>query len=83
MRLSVSSISLSNELILTDCSPISDDTEQLQLILRKEGNILMTTAEKEIVRAIKEKCCYIAANPAKEEKELKLHQLAQTQRQSA
>lgn len=47
-----------------------DVTEQLQLLLRKEGNILMTTAEKEIVRAIKEKCCYIAANPAKEEKEL-------------
>lgn len=40
------------------------------MLLRKAGHNLHTTAEKEVVRTIKEKACYIAANPAKEEKEL-------------
>jgi hypothetical protein len=46
-----------------------DVTDHLQLLLRKSGHHLHTTAEREVVRTIKEKCCYIAANPAKEEKE--------------
>lgn len=44
-----------------------DVTENLQMQLRKAGYHLQTTAEKEVVRMIKEKCCYIAANPVKEE----------------
>jgi len=44
-------------------------TDHLQLLLRKAGNHLHTSAEREVVRTIKEKCCYVALNPAKEEKE--------------
>ncbi|TPX36933.1 hypothetical protein SmJEL517_g00914 [Synchytrium microbalum] len=47
-----------------------DVTEHLQLQLRKAGHYFYTSAEKDIVRTIKEKTCYIALNPAKEEKEL-------------
>ncbi|RUS20832.1 hypothetical protein BC937DRAFT_94281 [Endogone sp. FLAS-F59071] len=46
-----------------------DVTEYLQLLLRKGGYNFHTTAEKEVVRQIKEKTCYVALNPAKEEKE--------------
>ncbi|KAI9445264.1 actin-like protein [Lactarius indigo] len=46
-----------------------DVTEHLQLLLRKAGYHLHTTAEGEVVRAIKEKNCYIALNPNKEEKD--------------
>ncbi|KZS92970.1 actin-like protein [Sistotremastrum niveocremeum HHB9708] len=46
-----------------------DVTDYLQLLLRKSGHHLHTTAEREIVRTIKEKCCYVALSPAKEEKE--------------
>lgn len=46
-----------------------DVTEYLQLLLRKSGVILQTSAEKEIVREIKEKHCYLALDPKKEEKE--------------
>lgn len=46
-----------------------DVTEHLQLLLRKSGYYFHTSAEKEVVRAIKEKTCYISANPAKEEEE--------------
>lgn len=46
-----------------------DITNQLQLLLRKSGHHLHTTAEHEVVRIIKEKCCYIALNPSKEEKD--------------
>ncbi|SCZ90862.1 BZ3500_MvSof-1268-A1-R1_Chr1-3g02325 [Microbotryum saponariae] len=46
-----------------------DVTEHLQLLLRKAGYHLHTTAEKEVVRMIKEKTCYVALSPAKEEKE--------------
>ena len=47
----------------------SDVTDYLQLLLRKSGHHLHTSAEREVVRTIKEKCCYVAANPQKEEKE--------------
>jgi len=46
-----------------------DVTEYLQLLLRKSGYKFTTTAEKEVVRIIKEKTCYIALNPSKEEKD--------------
>ncbi|ODV62595.1 actin-2 [Ascoidea rubescens DSM 1968] len=46
-----------------------DITEQLQLLLRKNGVILQTSAEKEIVRIIKEKCCYISRDPRQEERD--------------
>jgi len=48
---------------------IRDVTEYLQLLLRKSGYNFHTTAEKEVVRIIKEKTCYIPVNPVKEEKE--------------
>ncbi|KAG6902866.1 Actin-2 [Termitomyces sp. Mi166 len=46
-----------------------DVTDHLQLLLRKAGHHLHTTAEREVVRTIKEKCCYVAVNPVKEEKD--------------
>ncbi|KAM0793509.1 Actin-2 [Microbotryomycetes sp. NB124-2] len=46
-----------------------DVTDHLQLLLRKSGYHLHTSAEKEVVRSIKEKACYIALSPTKEEKE--------------
>lgn len=46
-----------------------DVTEHLQLLLRKGGYHFHTTAEKEVVRMIKEKMCYVAINPTKEEKD--------------
>lgn len=46
-----------------------DITDHLQLLLRKAGHNLHTSAEKEVVRTIKEKTCYLALNPAKEEKD--------------
>jgi len=51
------------------CSILRDVTDHLQLLLRKSGHHLHTTAEREVVRIIKEKCCYIALNPSKEEKD--------------
>jgi centractin len=42
-------------------------TEYLQILLRKAGYNFHTTAEKEIVRQIKEKTCYVAFDPQKEE----------------
>jgi len=47
-----------------------DVTEYLQLLLRKSGYKFTTTAEKEVVRIIKEKTCYVAVNPSKEEKDM-------------
>ena len=38
-----------------------------QLLLRKAGHIFHTTAEREVVKSIKEELCYIAVNPTKEE----------------
>ena len=46
-----------------------DVIEYLQLLFRKSGYVFHTSAGKEIVRTIKEKNCYIAADPKKEEKE--------------
>lgn len=46
-----------------------DVTENLQLLLRKNGSVLHTSAEKEIVKQIKEKVSYIALDPKKAEKE--------------
>lgn len=49
-----------------------DVTDYLQLLLRKSGYHLHTTAEKEVVRMIKEKTCYVAQSPSKEEKDAQL-----------
>ena len=46
-----------------------DVTEHLQLLLRKSGHVFHTSAEKEVVRMIKEKTTYVALDPKKEEKE--------------
>ena len=46
-----------------------DVTEHMQLLLRKSGYIFHTSAEKEVVRMIKEKTSYVALDPKKEEKE--------------
>ena len=45
-----------------------DITRYLQLLLRRGGHTFHTSAEQELVRAIKEEACYVAANPAEEEK---------------
>ena len=44
-----------------------DVTEYLQLLLRKGGYVFHTSAEKEVVRMIKEKVGYVALDPKKEE----------------
>lgn len=46
-----------------------DVTENLQKHLRRAGYVFHTSAEKEIVRIMKEKVSYVAADPIKEEKE--------------
>ncbi|KAI6711238.1 hypothetical protein B2J93_3246 [Marssonina coronariae] len=46
-----------------------DITEYMQLLLRKSGYVFHTSAEKEVVRMIKEKVSYVSADPRKEEKE--------------
>ena len=46
-----------------------DVTEHLQTLLRKSGFVFHTSAEKEVVRHIKETTSYIALDPKKEEKE--------------
>ena len=50
-----------------------DVTEYMQLLFRKSGYVFHTSAEKEIVRTIKEKHSYVAADPKKEEKEWMQH----------
>ncbi|KAG7378731.1 Alpha-centractin [Phytophthora pseudosyringae] len=44
-----------------------DVTRHLQLLLRRAGYNFQTSAESEVVREIKEKLCYVAFNPTKEE----------------
>jgi len=44
-----------------------DVTEYLQLLLRRSGSYFYTSAEKEVVRSIKESACYVAYDPSKEE----------------
>lgn len=46
-----------------------DVTEYMQTLLRKSGYVFHTSAEKEVVRMIKEKVSYVAADPRREEKE--------------
>ena len=46
-----------------------DVTEYLQLLLRKSGYVFHTSAEKEVVRSMKEKVAFVASDPRKEEKE--------------
>ena len=46
-----------------------DVTEHMQTLLRKAGYIFHTSAEKEVVRTIKEKTGYVALDPNKEEKD--------------
>lgn len=46
-----------------------DVTEHMQTLLRKSGYIFHTSAEKEVVRMIKEKTSYVALDPRKEEKD--------------
>jgi len=58
-----------------------DVTEHLMTLLRRAGNVFHTTAEREVVKAMKEQCCYIAFNPAKEERlELDRHGTSHTYR---
>jgi len=44
-----------------------DITEHLQMLLRKSGYYFYTSSEFEVVRSIKETCCYVAFDPNKEE----------------
>lgn len=44
-----------------------DVTRHLRTLLRKEGWNFRTTAEFEIVKTIKERSCYLASNPQREE----------------
>mmetsp|Transcript_26982 Transcript_26982/g.77413 ORF Transcript_26982/g.77413 Transcript_26982/m.77413 type:complete len:382 (-) Transcript_26982:174-1319(-) len=44
-----------------------DVTEHLMLQLRRAGHVFHTSAEREVVRQIKERECYVALNPQKEE----------------
>ncbi|KAL8893116.1 MAG: hypothetical protein Q9215_000121 [Flavoplaca cf. flavocitrina] len=46
-----------------------DVTEHMQMLFRKSGLVFHTSAEKEVVRMIKEKTCYVAPDPKKEDRE--------------
>ncbi|PKI83928.1 centractin- actin- protein of the dynactin complex [Malassezia vespertilionis] len=48
-----------------------DVSDHLQMLLRRSGYYLHTSSEREIVRAIKEKCCQLATYPGHEEREAK------------
>ena len=55
-----------------------DVTEYLQTLLRKTGYVFHTSAEKEVVRHIKESVSYVALDPKKEEKEWAAAKLEQS-----
>lgn len=46
-----------------------DVTEYMQTLLRKSGYVFSTSAEKEVVRLIKEKTSYLPLDAQKEERE--------------
>ncbi len=46
-----------------------DVTEYMQLLLRKSGYVFHTSAEKDIVRLIKEKTSFVAPDPKKQERD--------------
>ena len=46
-----------------------DVTEHMQLLFRKSGYVFHTSAEKEVVRMIKEKTGFVSADFKKEERE--------------
>ena len=50
-----------------------DVTEHMQLLFRKRGYVFHTSAEKDVVRMIKEKTGYVALDPKREEKEWLQH----------
>ncbi|KAL8674521.1 MAG: hypothetical protein Q9168_001113 [Polycauliona sp. 1 TL-2023] len=50
-----------------------DVTEHMQMLFRKSGAVFHTSAEKEVVRLIKEKTCYVAPDPKKEDREWAQH----------
>lgn len=45
-----------------------DVTEHMQTLLRKAGYVFSTSAEKEVVRQIKEKVSFLAVHPRDEER---------------
>ena len=45
-----------------------DVTEHMQTLLRKAGYVFSTSAEKEVVRQIKEKVSFLAVHPREEER---------------
>lgn len=50
-----------------------DVTEYMQLLFRRSGYVFHTSAEKEVVRNIKEKCGYVALDLKREDKEWAQH----------
>jgi len=57
---------LQHSIVRTDIAG-RDVTQYMKLLLRREGRIFKTTAEFEIIKNIKERTCYVAMNPLKEE----------------
>jgi len=58
--------SMQNAITRTDIAG-RDVTEYLQTLLRRAGHPFHTTAEREVVRAIKEKACYVSYKPLKDD----------------
>jgi centractin len=59
-----------------------DVTDYLQLLLKRAGYDFHTSAEREIVRTIKETVCYLALDPHKEEELLETEARARPLQQS-